>query len=169
MFYTQTEFDPSYAIPSNWPCIPSHQIKFTLTHPPRKVTPSIITYNIKQTVIYWIIILKIKTKNFLCSFMIFMPNYVYGLFWTWSPCLDLKWRSHSTGTIPELLITSIVWHKNKNRWTGGSLWRSCELFCVVIFHESEGRVKYHYTKQWYIIQFIAAIGRAFLRDLLCNN
>ncbi len=29
---------------------------------------------------------------------------------------------------------SIVWHKNKNRWLGGPLWRSCELFCVVIFH-----------------------------------
>ncbi len=29
--------------------IPSHQIKFTLTHLPRKVTPCIITYNIKQT------------------------------------------------------------------------------------------------------------------------
>ncbi len=32
----------------------------------------------------------------------------YGLFWTWSPYLDLQWRSLSTGTIPELLITSIV-------------------------------------------------------------
>ncbi len=28
------------------------------------------------------------------------------------------------------------------------LWRSCELFCVGIFHEPEGRMKYHYTKQW---------------------
>ncbi len=39
-------------------------------------------------------------------------------------------------------------HYNKNRWRGGPLYRSCELFCVRIFHESEGRVKYHYTKQW---------------------
>ncbi len=37
---------------------------------------------------------------------------------------------------------------NKNRWRGDPLWRSYELFCVRIFHESEGRVKYHYTKQW---------------------
>ncbi len=62
----------------------------------------------------------------------------YGLFWTRSPYLDLQWRSRSTGTIPELLITSIVWHKNKNRWRGDPLWRSCELFCVGIFNESDG-------------------------------
>ncbi len=29
-----------------------------------------------------------------------------------------------------------------------TLWRSCELFCVGIFHESAGRVKYPYQKQW---------------------
>ncbi len=72
----------------------------------------------------------------------------YGLFWTWSPCLDLRWRSCSTGTIPELLITSIVRHENKNRWVGDPLWRSCSLFCVVIFHLSFGLVKYHYKKQF---------------------
>ncbi len=70
----------------------------------------------------------------------------YGLFWTWSPYLDLRWRSCSSGTIPELIITSIVRHKNKNRQVGDPLWRSCELFCVVIFHESFGLVKYPYTK-----------------------
>ncbi len=55
----------------------------------------------------------------------------YGLFWMRSPYLDLQWRSRSTGNIPGLLITSIVWHKNKNRWVGDPLWRSCSLFCVV--------------------------------------
>ncbi len=72
----------------------------------------------------------------------------YGLFWTWSPYLDLQWRSRSTGTIPELLIISIVRHKNNNRWVGDLLWRSCELFCVVIFYSSFGLVKYPYTKQF---------------------
>ncbi len=69
----------------------------------------------------------------------FMANIMpyYGLFWTRSPYLDLRWRSRNTGTILELLITSIVRHKNKNRWVGDPLWRSCSLFCVVIFHESE--------------------------------
>ncbi len=66
--------------------------------------------------------------------IIFMPY--YGLLWTWSPYLDLRWRSRSTGTIPELLITSIARHKNKNRWVGDPLWRSCSLFCVGIFHKS---------------------------------
>ncbi len=61
----------------------------------------------------------------------------YGLFWTQSPYLDLKWRSRSTGTIPELLMTSIVQHKNKNWWVGDPVWRSCSLFCVVIIHSSE--------------------------------
>ncbi len=75
-----------------------------------------------------------------------MPN--YGLFWTWSPYLDLRWRSRSTGNIPELLITSIVQHNNKNRWVGDLLWRSCSLFCLVIFHSSFGLVKYPYTKQF---------------------
>ncbi len=72
----------------------------------------------------------------------------YGLFWTRSPYLDLQWRSRSTGTIPELLITSIVQHKNKNRWVGDLLWRSCSLFCVVIFHSSFGLMKFPYTKQF---------------------
>ncbi len=72
----------------------------------------------------------------------------YGLFWTRSPYLDLRWRSCSTGTLLELLITSIVWHKNKNRWLGDPLWRSCSLFCVVIFHSSFRPVKYPYTKQF---------------------
>ncbi len=60
----------------------------------------------------------------------------YGLFWMRSPYLDLWWRSCSTGTILERLITSIVRHKNKNRWVGDPLWRSFSLFCAVIFHES---------------------------------
>ncbi len=68
----------------------------------------------------------------------------YDLFWMRSPYLDLRWRSRSTGTIPELLIISIVRHKNKNRWVGDPLWRSCSLFCVEIFHESE----YPYTEQF---------------------
>ncbi len=72
----------------------------------------------------------------------------YGLFWTRSPYLDLQWRPRNTGTILELLLTSIVRHKNKNRWVGDSLRRSCSLFCVVIFHESIGLVKYPYTKQF---------------------
>ncbi len=72
----------------------------------------------------------------------------YGLFWTWSPYLDLQWRSRSTGNIPELLITSILRHKNKNRWVGDHLWRSCSLFCVVIFHSSFGLMTYPYTKQF---------------------
>ncbi len=79
----------------------------------------------------------------ICSFI--MPY--YRLFWTQSPYLDLRWRSHSTGTIPELLITSIVRHKNKNRWVGDPLWRSCSLFCVVIFHSFFGLMKYPYTKK----------------------
>ncbi len=77
---------------------------------------------------------------------IFRPY--YGLFWTWSPYLDLQWRSHSTGTIPELLITSIVWHKNKNRRVADPLWRSWSLFCLVIFHSSFGLLKYPYTKEF---------------------
>ncbi len=85
-----------------------------------------------------------KDKN---SFI--MPY--YGLFWTRSPYLDLRWRSRSTGTIPELLITSIVRHKNKNRWVGDPMWRSCSLFCVVIFYSSFGLVKYPYTKQFHMI------------------
>ncbi len=72
----------------------------------------------------------------------------YGLFWMRSPYLDLRWISRSTGTIPDLLIISIVRHKNKNRWVGDPLWRSCSLFCVVIFHSSFGLVKYPYTKQF---------------------
>ncbi len=44
----------------------------------------------------------------------------YGLFWMRHPYLDIRWRSRSTGTILELFIASIVWHKNKNRWVGGS-------------------------------------------------
>ncbi len=72
----------------------------------------------------------------------------YDLFWMRSPYLDLQWRSYSTGIIPELLITSIVWHKNKNRWVGDPLWRSYSLFCVVIFHSSFILVKYPYTKQF---------------------
>ncbi len=52
------------------------------------------------------------------------------------------------GVIPELLITPIVWHKNKNRWLRDPLWRSCSLFCVVIFHSSFGLIKYPYTKQF---------------------
>ncbi len=44
--------------------------------------------------------------------------------------------------------TAITGAYNKNRWRGDPLWRSCELFCVGIFHESEGQVKYHYSKQW---------------------
>ncbi len=59
-------------------------------------------------------------------------------------CFDLR----CTGTIPELLITSIVRHKNKNRWVGDPVWRSCSLFCVVIFHSSFGLMKYPYTKQF---------------------
>ncbi len=78
--------------------------------------------------------------------VVFMPY--YGLFWTRSPYLDLRWRSCSTGTIPELLITSIVQHKKKNRWVGDPLWRSCSLFCVVIFHSSFELVKYPNTKQF---------------------
>ncbi len=72
----------------------------------------------------------------------------YSLFWTRSPYLDLQWRSRSTGNILELLITSIVRHKNKNRWVGDPLCRSCSLFCVVIFQSSFGLVKYPYTKQF---------------------
>ncbi len=72
----------------------------------------------------------------------------YGLFWMWSPYLDLRWRSRSTGTIPELLITSIVRHKNKNSWVGDPMWRSCSLFCVMIFHSSFRLVKYPNTKQF---------------------
>ncbi len=78
--------------------------------------------------------------------ILFMPY--YGLFWMQSTYLDLQWRSRSTGTIPEILITSIVWHTNKNRWVGDPLWRSCSLFCVVIFHSSFGLMKYPYTKQF---------------------
>ncbi len=89
--------------------------------------------NLSNPIIYW-------------WYTSFMPYYC--LFWTRSPYLDLRWRSRSTGTIPELLITSIVWHKNKNRWVGDPLRRSCELFCVVIFHSSFGLVKYPYTKQF---------------------
>ncbi len=80
-----------------------------------------------------------------------MVSYLYAilwLFWRWSPYLDLWWRSCSTGTIPDLLITSIVRHENMNRWWGDPLWRSCSLFCVVIFHLSFGLVKYHYKKQF---------------------
>ncbi len=102
----------------------------------------------------------------------FMPY--YSLFWMRSPYLDLRWRSCSTGTIPELLITSIVRHKNKNRWVGDPLWRSCSLFlCRTIdvissssivpvlrdlhwrsrygdtrYGESFGLVKYPYTNQF---------------------
>ncbi len=68
----------------------------------------------------------------------------YGLFWMKSTYLDVRWRSRSTGHIPELLITSIVRHKNNNRWVGDPLWRSCSLFCVVIFHSSFGLVTYPY-------------------------
>ncbi len=61
---------------------------------------------------------------------VFMPY--YGLFSMRSPYLDLRWRSRSTGTLSELLITSIARHKNKNMWVGDPMWRSCSLFSVVI-------------------------------------
>ncbi len=54
-----------------------------------------------------------KIPPFKHPFSHIMPY--YGLFWTQPPYLDLRWRSHSTGTIPEIIITSIVRHKNKNR------------------------------------------------------
>ncbi len=63
----------------------------------------------------------------------FMPY--YGLFWTRSPHLDLRWRSRSTGTILELFIASIVRHKNKNRWVGDPLWRSCSLLLILWIRE----------------------------------
>ncbi len=38
------------------------------------------------------------------------------------------------GLYQSYFITSIVRHKNKNRWVGDPMWRSCSLFCVVIFY-----------------------------------
>ncbi len=57
-------------------------------------------------------------------------------------------RIAKVGAISELLITSIAWHKNKNRWVGDPLWRSRSLFCVGIFHSSFGLMKYPSTKQF---------------------
>ncbi len=49
------------------------------------------------------------------------------------------------------LKSIIVWHKNKNKFMVITMWRSCSLVLVGIFHSSWGFMKYLYTKTIHMI------------------